>query len=482
MPFVIADRVKETTTTTGTGNITLAGAATGFRTFSSAIGVNNTTHYAIVSSTGAQWEVGFGTLTGTTTLARTSVYRNSSGGTTALNFSSGTKTVFVTMAAAPRNNNTTLGTDQGFQPQTYQFTTVIGYGAVAQASFSTAVGQYAKTYANNGVAVGGGAEVYGDFGVAFGESATASSTNGVAIGYNAKARSGTKSIAIGPGADVETNSIALGSSAIAPPSAGNNVIIGHDITAAQPSASYMNPFRVDPTSGLVGPAYGITWDSTTKELYAVTGGPSPGGFDWAVIQNDSEVSSSITPPSAFTASPTVSGFISIPSNVNSSTFSPDFYWGAGSTGFNTLYNTDTSWWSAISTPITYNFGASAGWACCYIQYPGAHGFSTYLDLSGSSITNWSGNFGSSLFLSGPSGGPTVKLYGVVAIDGDQTSSVAGGAPSTVLSAKYSSNANQTIVVFEIPDSAQAYTVSSGGAPALTWGSGGWYYFHCWLET
>lgn len=97
MPLIIADRVKETTTTTGTGTITLAGAASGFQSFS-AIGNGNTTYYTIVG--GTQWEVGIGTYTAAgTTLARTTVLASSNSGSL-VNFSAGTKDVFVTYPAA----------------------------------------------------------------------------------------------------------------------------------------------------------------------------------------------------------------------------------------------------------------------------------------------------------------------------------------------------------------------------------------------
>ena len=97
MAFVIADRVKETTTTTGTGTVTLLGASAGFQSFA-AIGNANTTYYTIAAQTGTEWEVGIGTFTSSgTTLARTTVLSNSSGTEpSALNFSAGTKDVFVT--------------------------------------------------------------------------------------------------------------------------------------------------------------------------------------------------------------------------------------------------------------------------------------------------------------------------------------------------------------------------------------------------
>ena len=98
MALVLKDRVKETSTTTGTGTFTLAGASTGFQSFS-AIGNGNTTYYAIALQGGSEWEVGIGTYTSSgTTLARTTVLASSNSGS-AVNFSAGTKDVFVTMPA-----------------------------------------------------------------------------------------------------------------------------------------------------------------------------------------------------------------------------------------------------------------------------------------------------------------------------------------------------------------------------------------------
>lgn len=95
MAFVVADRVKETSTTTGTGTFTLAGAVTGFQSFA-AVGNGNTTYYCIASQSANEWEVGLGTYTSAgTTLARTTVLSSSNAGSL-VNFSAGTKDVFVT--------------------------------------------------------------------------------------------------------------------------------------------------------------------------------------------------------------------------------------------------------------------------------------------------------------------------------------------------------------------------------------------------
>ena len=100
MALVLNERVKETTTTTGTGALSLGGASDGFETFAAGIGNFNTTYYAIFHSTADEFEVGLGTLDGDSSdLTRTTIYA-SSNSDSAVNFSAGTKTVFCTMPAA----------------------------------------------------------------------------------------------------------------------------------------------------------------------------------------------------------------------------------------------------------------------------------------------------------------------------------------------------------------------------------------------
>ena len=93
MALVLKDRVQETTTTTGTGTLTLGGAVTGYQSFS-AIGNANTTYYAIYASGGSEWEVGIGTYTASgTTLSRDTVLSSSNSGLL-VTFSAGTKNVW----------------------------------------------------------------------------------------------------------------------------------------------------------------------------------------------------------------------------------------------------------------------------------------------------------------------------------------------------------------------------------------------------
>jgi hypothetical protein len=100
MAFVLNDRVLETSTTTGTAAFALLGAPTGYQNFSSGIGGSNTTYYAAFNTVANEWELGLGTLNaGATELTRTTIY-SSSNSNNIVNFSAGTKNVFVTMPAS----------------------------------------------------------------------------------------------------------------------------------------------------------------------------------------------------------------------------------------------------------------------------------------------------------------------------------------------------------------------------------------------
>ena len=98
MALILGDRIQETSTSVGTGTITLAGAVTGYQSFA-VVGNNNTTYYTIADQSGSNWEVGIGTYTlANTSLARTTVLA-SSNANNAVTFGAGTKSVFVTYPA-----------------------------------------------------------------------------------------------------------------------------------------------------------------------------------------------------------------------------------------------------------------------------------------------------------------------------------------------------------------------------------------------
>jgi hypothetical protein len=192
MTFVVADRVQENgTVATGTGSVTLAGAVNGYQSFASGIGNNNTTYYTIYDPVSYAWEVGIGTVTtGPNTLARTTVYANSSGTQPSkISFStSDTLTVFVTYpaeiaiytAASASLNSLSLTS-----PITASSNKgALNYGTLSYsdtgifASYQTSVNSYAQMIiqnSNNGTAAsadlvvssdGGTASTnYGDFGI-----------------------------------------------------------------------------------------------------------------------------------------------------------------------------------------------------------------------------------------------------------------------------------------------------------------------------
>ena len=100
MALVLNDRVRETSTTTGTGAMALGGAVVGFQTFAAGVGNSNTCYYAISLRGGAEFETGLGTLDGDSSdLTRTTVFQ-SSNSDSAVDFSAGTKDVFVTLPAS----------------------------------------------------------------------------------------------------------------------------------------------------------------------------------------------------------------------------------------------------------------------------------------------------------------------------------------------------------------------------------------------
>jgi len=140
MALVVYDRVQETTTTSGTGSVTLLGAVSGFQSFA-VVGNGNTTYYTITD--GAAWEVGIGTYsTSGPTLARTTILSNSNGNTTPITLSGGLTQVFVTYTAEKSvnldasDNVTPLGT---IASGTWQGTTVgVPYGGTGVTTSSGA--------------------------------------------------------------------------------------------------------------------------------------------------------------------------------------------------------------------------------------------------------------------------------------------------------------------------------------------------------
>jgi len=116
MAFITADRVLDSSTSTGTGAFVVSGTpAAGYRTFSAVLSVGDTCYYSIQGQTTSEWEVGLGTYSSANTITRTTVYSSSNSGS-AVTFSAGTKNIFLTAAASrspqldASGNITALGT------------------------------------------------------------------------------------------------------------------------------------------------------------------------------------------------------------------------------------------------------------------------------------------------------------------------------------------------------------------------------------
>jgi hypothetical protein len=141
MALVIADRVRESSTTTGTGTFVLAGAVVGYQSFSTAIGNTNTTYYTISNPGTTEWEVGIGTIS-TGSLTRTTVI-SSSNANALVAFTAGTKDVFVTYPAEKAvyqdasGNVTASGTFSGAFSGSVAATTLSASSTVSGVGFST---------------------------------------------------------------------------------------------------------------------------------------------------------------------------------------------------------------------------------------------------------------------------------------------------------------------------------------------------------
>jgi hypothetical protein len=124
MSLILADRVRETSTTSGTGALTLAGAVTGFQRFSAVCSVGDEVQYVITE--GASWEVGVGIYSGTNTLTRSTVLASSNAGSL-VSFTGASKDVVLTLparaaAGVPNRNlllNSRMDVWQRTDPATY---------------------------------------------------------------------------------------------------------------------------------------------------------------------------------------------------------------------------------------------------------------------------------------------------------------------------------------------------------------------------
>ena len=221
MALVFNDRVKETSTTTGTGTLDLGGAFQDFQTFVAGIGNSNETYYNIVLPQTGEFEVGRGVVTdaSTDTLSRLEVF-TSSNNNNLVDFSAGTKTVFCTLPA----NKFVPGK---FEGTNFTGSILIGHsttGTLSSATNNTAVGLTALdalTSGNNNVAIGHNA---------FGQTTTA--MQGVAVGVDAGGQNqGTDNVLVGFRAGQQassTKNVGIGKEALRRVTGTRNIGLGFE--------------------------------------------------------------------------------------------------------------------------------------------------------------------------------------------------------------------------------------------------------------
>jgi hypothetical protein len=143
MAYVIADRVKQQTTTTGTGAVTLGSSVTGFQVFSAVCSNADTFHYAIVHLTNGSWETGLGTYnSGAGTISRSVL--TSSNSNALVNFAAGTKEIFITPVAS----NIVLKNNTGAITPGVVKTVTVDFGNVPVNSYSFSIADSAATTAS----------------------------------------------------------------------------------------------------------------------------------------------------------------------------------------------------------------------------------------------------------------------------------------------------------------------------------------------
>lgn len=516
MAFKLADRVKQTATTTGTGAFTLSATPTGFRAFSAVLSTSDTTYYTIAHQTLDEWEVGYGTYSSANTLTRTKVIA-STNANAAVNFSAGTKDVFITLPAVGAfGNNIVLGSnityDQSVRTSSVIFGTgisnagtgnsvviganasnvnggnvVIGLsanaasangnavviGAMASASGvadnATAVGVGAGGYGYNAVALGNNATA-GPYAVAVGAQASAGSfnTGAIAIGNNTQAQF-EYSVVIGTATTGSSTGyeIRIGASQTAD-TGSQNILIGNGISSApyarSNSIAIGNNITVTESNATymnqfrtsvtpVGTEWVLKWDDGTNEVYAAPA--SPVVANWYTYQDNG-----VTFTSLNLATP--SG-IATTSNPGSDTWlfaqaplSPPGWSSSSGFGSFTPYSASSY---PVTTPITGSM--FSGMATCY--YAGyatdAGTGSTYQVYTGGSTYLTSGAFISvgsfPLFGASPVG------HAIVMASGNYIGGFTPSGTATLVEEKYDSVANYTYFFVDI-DTTTLSAISSGG--------------------
>lgn len=261
MALVVKDRVRETTATTGTGTVTLAGAVFGFQSFA-VVGNTNTTYYAIVDATTGAWEVGIGTYTASgTTLSRDTVLESSTGGT-AISFGVGTKDVFCTYPA----ERSVYVDGTAITPGT---AARLGYTNLTQGSALSVLGVTGNATADvDSIAAGSDHQVLRRSGTAVGFGAVALNQANAVTGTLAVANGGTGATT------ANANTVFAGPTTGAAAAPGFRSLVAADIPASSTFASGTTMLFVQ-TAAPTGWTKSATHDN--KALRVVSGTAGSGG-------------------------------------------------------------------------------------------------------------------------------------------------------------------------------------------------------------
>jgi hypothetical protein len=280
------NRVQETTTTGGTGTITLAGAVTGYITFAAGFTTGDVLFYTIDNGIG-EWEIGIGTLVTTGTLSRTTVIASSNSGAL-VNFSSGTKRVFCsapTRSLVPDQDSksgyvlTTDGTNPSWTQTLNSVNignTTAGTGAFTTLSASSTVsGTGFSNYLASPPAIGGSSPAAGNF------------TN---LGYTGTLTGGTGVINIGSGQIVKNASgvVTIGSAISLDPTTANALVVNSSGNVGIGTASSSGRFTLKGSGATAGTSSIYVTNSTPVYTFVVNDdgsfytGASPAGAPYNV--------------------------------------------------------------------------------------------------------------------------------------------------------------------------------------------------------
>lgn len=318
MQIVYADRVKETTTTTGTGSYTLAGAAAGFQSFA-AIGDGKQCPY--VATNGADWECGFGTYTAAgTTLSRTTILASSNAGA-AVNWGVGSKDVFCDLPAlamvpfAHSLDPAVWDIASGGAPQVLNGA-IFAVGAYSAANGTSAIAVGATATGTSALQAGWGSQANGNFAVAIGggTQCQATAANAIAIGgtdtstFGAKA-SAASAVAVGSA----TNATGVGSACVG---GGTKYAVGN--TASGVDSACVGGDRNQAT-GKGATTHGYNAKARRFGSVAQGGGDSTATAGAGACQSDRVVQRKTTADATttaleFDADAATNGYLTLPAN------------------------------------------------------------------------------------------------------------------------------------------------------------------------